>query len=146
MRKTLTVTITAEGRDKGKQYLLTEMSATAAERWAAKAFLGLARSGLEVPEDLASLGLAGIAMIGFRAIGGMQFAEAQALLDEMFGCVQMIPDPSRPEVTRKLVEDDIEEVATRLRLRKEIFGLHVDFSSAGARLTSASAASAKNAS
>ena len=31
------------------------------------------------------------------------------------------------EVTRALVEDDIEEVATRLSLRKDILSLHIDF-------------------
>ena len=38
---------------------------------------------------------------------------------------------------RDLIEDDIEEVATRLRLRKEVLELHVDFSTAGAPQTSA---------
>lgn len=45
----------------------------------------------------------------------------------MFECITIIPDPSKPNVTRALIEDDIEEVATRLKLRIEIFKLHVDF-------------------
>jgi len=53
-RKVLTVTIGPDGgRDAGKQFQLTEMAAAQAERFAAKAFLALARNGVEVPGDLA---------------------------------------------------------------------------------------------
>lgn len=138
-RKTITVTIDAAGRDQGKAFFIREMPASQAELWAAKAFLAMARSGIDVPDNVASAGLAGIASFGFRALAGMNFADARDLLAEMFACVQIIPDPSRPGVIRDLIEDDIEEVATRLRLRKEVFGLHVDFSLAGALQTSASA-------
>ena len=138
-RKTLTVTIDAEGRDQGKAFFIREMSASQAELWAAKAFLALARSGVEVPEGVTESGLAGIATFGFRALAGMTFGDARVLMDEMFACVQIIPNPAQPKVIRDLIEDDIEEVATRLRLRKEVFGLHVDFSLAGALQKSASA-------
>lgn len=138
MRKTATIAIEA-GRDAGKVFFLRELSASQAEKWAARAFLGLAKSGVDIPDDISRAGLAGIAAMGLRAIGGMQFAELEPLLDEMFACVQIIPDPTRPIVIRALIEDDIEEVSTRLRLRKEVFGLHVDFSAAGALLTSGTA-------
>lgn len=141
MRKTLIVTIDAEGRDKGRVYKITEMPATRAEKWAMRAFLGMARAGIEVPEDIASAGLAGIAMLGIRAVGSMQFDDAESLMDEMFGCIQYIPDPRNQDVVRNLIEDDIEEIGTRIRLRKEVFGLHVSFSKLADRLTSASAAS-----
>ena len=137
MRKTATITIEAAGRDFGKVFLLREMPASQAEKWAARAFLGMARSGVEIPDNIASAGLAGIAALGLRAIGGMAFADAEPLLDEMFACIQYIPDPTRPAVVRALIEDDIEEIATRVRLRKEVFGLHVDFSSLVGHSTSA---------
>jgi hypothetical protein len=127
-RRTATVTIDAEGRDKGKAFLLTEMSASQAERWAARAMLALARNGVEIPEGIASAGLAGVAAIGIRALGGMAFDDAEPLLADMMACVQAIPDPARPNVSRYLIEDDIEEVATRLRLRMEVFTLHTGFS------------------
>ena len=126
-RKTLIVVIDAAGRDLGKAFLIREMPASQAEKWAAKAFLGMARSGVEIPADIAEAGLAGIASIGIKALGGMRYEDAEPLLDEMFQCVSFLPDPVKPAIVRGLVEDDIEEVATRLRLRKEIFNLHVDF-------------------
>ena len=126
-RKVTTVVIGNAGRDHGKVFKLTEMPATQAEKWAMRAFLAMSRNGIEIPEDIASAGLAGIASIGIKAIGGMNFVDAEPLMDEMFACIAIIPDASKPGVSRGLIEDDIEEVATRLRLRKEIFGLHTDF-------------------
>ena len=127
MRKIVTVTIDGKGRDEGKVFSLREMPASQAEKWATKAFLALAKSGVEIPDNIASAGLAGIAAIGIKAISGMQFEDAEPLLDEMFRCISIIPDPDKPKVIRNLIEDDIEEVSTRLRLRKEVLNLHTDF-------------------
>lgn len=135
-RKVLDFTITDPGRDIGKMFRLTEMPATQAEKWAAKAFLALARAGVEIPDNIASAGLAGIAAMGVKALGGMSFADAEPLMDEMFRCVQRVVDPANPMFARSLVEDDIEEVATRLKIRMELFKLHVDFFTIGALSTS----------
>ena len=135
-RKLQAVTITAAGRDQGKQFLLTEMPATRAEKWAIRVFLALARSGVDVPDNIASMGMAGIAMVGLKAMGGMDFELADPLLDEMLTCVQAVPDPAHPEIVRRLVESDTEEIATLMKLRQEVLALHVDFSSLAARLNS----------
>lgn len=126
-RKELEVIITAEGRDKGKLFRITEMPASKAEKWAIRTMLALGKSGVELPDDMQSQGMAGIAALGIRALTNLNFEDAEPLLAEMFECVKCIPDPSRPEVSRALVEDDIEEVATRLLLRKDILTLHIDF-------------------
>lgn len=142
MRKTALITVDADGRDKGKTFKLTEMSATAAEDWAARVINGMARSGVDIPEDIANAGLAGVAAVGIRALIGMSFTEARPLLNEMFYCVQIIPDPARPNVARALIEDDIEEIATRIQLRKEVLALHLDFSKVADLLKSTQAATA----
>jgi len=129
-----------DGRDKGKAFVLTELPAARAEKWALRAFLGLAKSGVEVPDEVAGMGMAGIATLGLKALGGIEWAYLEPLLDEMFTCVQRMPDQRQPEVVRALIDDDIEEISTRLRLRKEVFGLHVDFSKAAAVFGSAPAA------
>ena len=141
MRKTATIVIDAPGRDHGKVFLLQEMPAMKAEKWAIRAFLALARNGVEIPDDLASAGLAGIAAMGIKAFGGMTYADVEPLVDEMFTCVSIIPDATRPQVVRALITDDIDEIATLLHLRKEVFALHVDFSKLAAPWMSASAAS-----
>lgn len=127
-RKTTIVTISAEGRDQGNAYLITEMPASRAERWATRAIMALGRSGIEVPDEVAQAGMAAVAAMGIRAFTGMDFADAEPLLDEMFDCVQFMPDPKAPGVVRALIEDDIQEVATRLLLRSEVVALHVGFS------------------
>jgi hypothetical protein len=126
-RKTATVVITAEGRDKGKVFFITEMPAMQVERWAMKAFLALARSGVEIPENISSAGLAGIAQLGLKAFGGLNFDDAEPLMQEMLACVQIIPNPSNPTVRRSDIEADIEEVSTLLKLRAEVYNLHTDF-------------------
>lgn len=135
--------ISAEGRDKGKTFHLREMPASQGERFALKVFHALAKSGFDVPEDLAQSGMAGIARLGMGVVSALQFGDLVALMEEMLGCVQFVPDPSRPNVMRPLIEDDIEEVATRLKLRKELLALHIDFFAIAARSTSPSVAPAQ---
>lgn len=71
-----------------------------------------------------------LAAIGIRALFGLRFDEAGPLLDELMGCVKAIPDPARPNVIRPLVADDIEEVATLIQIKSEVFELHTGFSPA----------------
>lgn len=126
------------GRDAGKVFRITEMPANQAERWAVKAFLAAAKGGITLPETAADSGFAGIAQMGFSMLANMPPELAFELLDEMMACVQYQPNPAKPEVVRGLIADDIEEVMTRLQLRKAVFDLHVDFSQAAATSTSAS--------
>jgi hypothetical protein len=126
-RKQLDIVISAEGRDKGKMFQITEMPASKAEKWAIRTMLALGKSGVDIPDDFGAQGMAGIASLGIRALTSLNYDDAEPLLAEMFDCVKCVPDPTRPEVTRALVEDDIEEVTTRLSLRKDILSLHIDF-------------------
>lgn len=127
-RKSKTVTIEFDNRDRGKTFLITEMPAVQAEKWAARALLAMSRSGVEIPEEAMSAGAATLLAAGLRSFTSMAFEDADLLLDEMFACVQFVPDPSRPQVTRALFDDDIDEVATRLFLRGEVIEIHTGFS------------------
>jgi|SRR5580700_360731 hypothetical protein len=137
MRREKDVTITAEGRDKGKVFHLREMPAAQGERWAARALLLMARSGQDIgPLDSRS-GLAGLAVAGVSSLGLIDFREVEPLMDEMFQCVTIKTDPKTGVVRPLLPEDginsDIEEIATRVQLRKEILELHMGFSLAELR-------------
>lgn len=114
-------------RDAGKRYYLREMPASQAEEWGMRALLALAKSGVDLPENFMSMGLAGMAVVGVRALGGLAFHDAKPLFEEMMACVLFQPDPSHPEVRRPLIDDDTEEVQTRLWLRQEVLALHIDF-------------------
>lgn len=134
MRKTAPV-VAQWGRDKGKTFILREMPASQSEKWAFRAFLALMNSGVEVPEDVKGLGMAGLAYLGLNMLAGVRYNEIEPLIDEMFtSCVAFVPNPAKPETARgagtmfPLIEDDIEEVETRLRLRMAIWELHTGFS------------------
>ena len=139
MRKSAKIRIGAEGkRDEGKLFLVTEMSAVAAERWGRRAFQALAKSGLDVPDEIANGGLAQIASFGFRAIAAASTDEVDWLMEQLMGCVEFVPDPTKPEIKRggvgqALFDSDIEEYATRLRLQAEAFEISLGFSMAAVR-------------
>lgn len=132
-RRKKVVTITDEGRDKGKRFLITEMLSSQGESWAFRVLFAAGNAGIKVPDP--SLGMAGLAQVGLASLFAIPWIVAEPLLREMMECVQICPDHKNPSFTRPLEpagdgDYDIEEIATRLKLRKEIFQLHVDFSSA----------------
>jgi hypothetical protein len=48
-------------------------------------------------------------------------------MDELMECVQILPNPERPEIVRQLIDEDIEEVLTIFKLQKEVLMLHLGF-------------------
>lgn len=131
--------VATEGRDKGKNFRITEMSAAQAEAWAARAILALLGNNAELPDGSDS-SFATIAEIGLKALSGLQWPVLEPLLAEMMDCVQVVPDRTKQYLTRPLIEEDVEEVATRLQLRAEVWKLHTDFLGLGDRLQSLVAA------
>jgi hypothetical protein len=130
-RKTAQYKVTDEGRDKGKTFLITEMSAKQTEDWAARAILGLIGSGVQLPDNYHELGMAGFAELGIKSLPTIRYDLLKPLLDEMFETIQFVGDPTKAyATTRPLLDDDIEEVTTRLNLRLQWGKLHMDFSSA----------------
>ncbi|MGC1062809.1 hypothetical protein WKH44_16025 [Pantoea agglomerans] len=131
-RKELFYTETA-GRDTGKVFYIREMSAAQAEWWAIRAGMAMARSGVDLPDNFADMGIAAMAGTGLKMVSQIPPAEAKPLLDELMECVQCVPDAANQNIKRRLIDDDIEEIATRLKLRAEVFKLHVDFFQAAAQ-------------
>lgn len=150
-RRTKTVTITAKGRDQGKMFLITEMSADQAERWATKAGGAMIQAAQNNPDSNDAMGLifTGSVMTGFATeedikeqpdinweklskisnLMLMRLPEKQLrpLLDELMDCVQFIPNPKHPEAPQKLLSSDIEEAKTYARLRNAVYELHSGF-------------------
>lgn len=126
-RKTTLYKVTESGRDHGKLFMLTEMSASRAEAWAMRVLLALVGGNVALPDNFEELGMAGLAELGIRAMSGLKWEVAQPLLNEMLECVEYVPDASKTHVRRPLIDDDIEEIMTRLTLRKEVWNLHMGF-------------------
>lgn len=134
-RNKVQIVIEEDGRDKGKNFVITEMPAAQAEKWGVRALLALTKSGVEIPDDIASAGFAGIASLGIKILGSMNWQDAEPLMDEMLrSCVGFIPDPARPGIVRgpggigAMVPEDIDEVSTLHRLRAEVWNIHAGFS------------------
>jgi hypothetical protein len=131
--KTKEIVIETAGRDQGKAFVLTELPAMQAEKWAARAFNGLARANVEIPDTVVGAGLVGVWVMGIKMLFAMDFAICSELMDEMLSCVQFRPDPANPAVLRPIIgkgsaQGDVEEVTTLKELREEVFKLHVGFS------------------
>lgn len=136
MRKQKVVTIPddPDNRDRGKAFIITEMPATKAERWAMRALLAVAHSGVDIPVELVNGGMQALAIVGIRALTSISFDDAEPLMNEAMTCVKLVPDPiGNPEVHRALIEGDVEEVSTLIMLKREVIDLHLGFSSAGGR-------------
>lgn len=130
MRKKLPVAITADGRDNGKTFMLTELPARQAEKWAMRALFVLAKY-MDIPEHIMNSGMAGLAQLSPKMFLSATFAEVEPLMDEMLSCVRIIRDARRPDMEFELTGDDIEEVPTLLFLRSKVWELHTGFSLAG---------------
>lgn len=123
-----------DGRDKGKQFLLTEKPALQGEKWAARALCAMVNAGVQIPDELVGAGMAGIAAVGVGRMtsAGFRFPELEPLMDEMMGCVQVLVSPPDTSHVLPLSDDDIDEIPTVLKLRKEVLLLHLGFLSADA--------------
>lgn len=126
-RKEIYYTVEDKGRDQGKVFFIREMAASQAEWWAIRAGLAMAKNGVNLPDNFSDMGMAGMAKVGLEMVAQISPDEARPLLDELMKCIQFVPDPANQSIKRALIDDDTEEVVTRLKLRSEVFKLHVDF-------------------
>lgn len=131
-RKEIYHTVETKGRDKGKMFFITEMPASQAEWWAIRAGMAMAKGGVNLPDNFSDLGMAGMAKVGLEMVARIPPEEARPLLDELMSCVQCVPNAADKSIKRQLIESDIEEVSTRLKIRAEVLKLHVDFLTAAA--------------
>jgi hypothetical protein len=116
------------GRDQGKVFWITEMSAADAEYWAGRLLTLLAKGNQQVPPGFFQMGMEGIAAwVAVHGVGGIDWMVAKPLMDEMIDCVTIQPDPNR-NLTRALIDDDIEEITTRMAIREAWFDTHLGFS------------------
>ena len=134
-----TATVDGNGRDAGKVFLLTEAPAIKAVRWAVRALIALGGSDAELPSDIAAAGLAGVAAYGIKALSGMAYAEVDALLTDMLGCVEIADEAVG---RRALTEADVEDVETLRLPGGAVLALHFDFASTAGKETALQAVGA----
>ena len=117
-------------RDKGKAFLISEMPAFQAEKWAMRAFLALKGSESQIPLEVKNLGMVGVAIIGINVFlrASVNFEELSPLLDEMFTCVKALPNQQDLNSARPVIEGEILDVPTLGWLRSQVLELHTGFS------------------
>jgi hypothetical protein len=140
-RRTSTVVITRDGRDKGGIFTLTEMAAIPATEWFLRAMQLLARSGADVPPNIMQLGAAGFVTIGIGTVltglGKAPWHEVKPLLEELLTCVTSYQPPSGqiPLTNWNVIKGQIEEPSTVLQIHEEVVSLHLGFSLASRLLS-----------
>jgi len=135
-RKTKELTITAEGRDHGKVFVITEPSSDTSERLAGRFWIMLMRAGAQIPKDQRQAGMAGVAMFLSSDISEvlpyLNWDELEPLLDELMACVRYRHAPTHPLQAIMAGEScQIDEIATRFQLKMEAFELITGFSLVG---------------
>jgi hypothetical protein len=128
MRRQTTYTVTDEGRDKGRTFIITEMSADAGERWATQAMYLLVQAGNDLPNGASEAGMAGLAATG---IDPMEISIMKALqdtsLDSLWDCVKYQHNPEHaPQPIFSGDACQIEEIKTRRALRMEVLKIHLN--------------------
>jgi len=125
----VTIPVTTAGtykRDEGKTFIITEMDAESAEWWAIRAMSAAAQSNQDIPPNVIEYGWEAIAVAGMRMVLSANMEAVRPLLVEMMECVRIVTK-ELPE-GRRMMPEDIEEIATRAFLRDEVFKLHANFS------------------
>lgn len=112
----------AKSRDNGREYLITEMYAEDAEWWAFQVLQALLGEDADIDFNAP---LAQMARQGLAALGKLPPEKAKPLLDKMMTCVSVkLPNSNE---SRDMLAGDIEEVKTRILIRKEVLELHIGF-------------------
>lgn len=147
-RRTKEVLISADGRDKGKCFVVMEPPADQGERWANRLLFALVNAGTKLPAGSLDAGMAGLsqglgqafASRGASVLAGLHYSDVSGLLDEMMEHIQF--QPSAPGVPLQRIytgeNSQIEEITTRWTLRLEWIQLTMGFLLAGVSSTSAS--------
>lgn len=132
-RKTQTLTITDDGRDKGKRFVLTEMPAYQGIKWADRCLLAIAASGAKLPDGAMGSGMLGLLAAGVTALDNLEYDVVAPLLDELMSCAAYQPNPNQPNVTVPVFLGEgcqIEEIKTFWSLRVALFQLMTGFTMA----------------
>lgn len=130
-RKQEFVTIDADGRDKGRIFILTEMDAWAAIRWCAKAMLALAQTGAQMPSGALAKAAEGgpetLAILGTQLFAFLPEPVALALMEEAKTCVAFQSSVGTSQPIYKGDQCQVEEPSTWFKLLQRLLVIHLGF-------------------
>ena len=120
----------ATGEDAGRIFVITRMSAFAADKWARHLVKALIQSGAKLPESVLEAGVMGLAGMAMSLFGYLDDDACDKAFQALIDCVQIKRRPELP--AGPLLEVDIQDPQTLTDLRTEAFKLHVGFLKAAA--------------
>ncbi|WP_413534374.1 hypothetical protein [Rahnella inusitata] len=127
-RKQVTFIVEDEGRDKGKEFLITEMSAWDAEELAEEIYRAMGQGEFNsLPADVVAMGVAGLATVGMSVLSAAPAHVSRPISDKLLSTVDIIISHDGKENQRKVKPIDFEEVATIRALKDKVFELNFGF-------------------
>lgn len=128
-RKEITFIVEEEGRDKGKEFIITEMSAWDADTLSQDLFRAMGDSGFSgIPPDVIAMGCAGLATVGLSVISASSPEVARILRDRLMATVDIVITTDKSSNRRKVNGSlDFEEVSTIRTLMDKVFKVNFDF-------------------
>ncbi|MBY6247554.1 hypothetical protein [Citrobacter werkmanii] len=128
-RKEIPFIVEEEGRDKGKEFLITEMSAWDADSLAQDIFRAMGDSNYSnIPADVIAMGCAGLATVGLSVISASSPEVGRQLRDRLMSTVDIIITSEGQRQQRKVNGSlDFEEVSTIRSLLDKVFEINFNF-------------------
>ncbi|CAH5458195.1 TPA: hypothetical protein N0X70_001580 [Enterobacter roggenkampii] len=127
-RKEIPYVVTDENRDKGKEFIITEMSAWDAEELAQDLFRSMGETNFTgIPPDVTTMGCAGLATIGINVLSAASPEVARTLRDRLMATVQIVITHDGGRQIREVKPIDFEEVSTIRTLLDKVFKVNFEF-------------------
>lgn len=128
-RKEIPFIVEEEGRDKGKEFIITEMSAWDADTLSQDLFRAMGDSNYTgIPADVIAMGCAGLATIGLSVLSASSPAIATMLRDKLMATVEIVITAEGQRNQRKVNGTiDFEEVSTIRAVMDKVFQTNFDF-------------------
>lgn len=127
-RKEIPYVVMDENRDKGKEFIITEMSAWDADELAQDIFRAMGDSDFSaIPADVIAMGCAGLATVGLSVLSAASPDVSRNLRDRLLQTVQIVITHEGRRQVRQVKPIDFEEVSTIRTLMDQVFRVNFDF-------------------
>lgn len=127
-RKQITHIVESAGRDQGKEFLITEMSAWDADTLAQDIWRAMGDAKFtSIPADVIAMGSAGLATLGLSVLSASKPEVAAAMRDKLLGTVEVVITSEIGQQVRKVLPIDFEEVQTIRQLMDKVFEVNFGF-------------------
>lgn len=128
-RKEITFIPEDSGRDKGKEFIITELSAWDADELAQDIFRAMGESGFNaIPPEVIAMGCAGLATVGLSVLSSAHPDVARKLRDRLIETVEIVIYNDGQRIIRKVDgPNDFEEVSTIRKLMDKVFEVNFGF-------------------